>query len=85
MSKTVAVGEPFVFEGIACTVAEVGGKSGKLLTVKPNEPNPLFDTRSFVLSEIAWNDAFKVWCHPARLMPRKAPGAAPLVAATKEG
>ncbi len=71
MSKTIAVGDPFVFEGIACTVSEVGGKSGKLLTVKPNAPTT-FDTRSFVLDEITFHDGFKVWCHPARLLPRKA-------------
>ncbi len=87
MSKTpaLAVGSPFLFEGIACTVTEVGGKSGKLITFTPNAPAD-FDTRSMALAEIMWHDGFKSFGHPARFFP-KSPSADAFVAApiTAEG
>jgi hypothetical protein len=77
MSATkIEVGDPFLFEGIPCTVREVGGKSGKTVTFVPVEPlDPAqpghWDTRTMVLAEMAYHPQLKVWCHPARFLPRK--------------
>ena len=76
-SPGIAVGDPFLFEGIGCTVTEVGGKTGKLVTVAPADPKAAgFDARSFALAEVRFHPTLKVWAHPARAFPKKPrPGA----------
>jgi hypothetical protein len=77
MSATaIEVGDAFLFEGIPCTVTEVGGKSGRTVTFVPNEPlDPKqpghWDSRTMVLAEMAYHQTLKVWCHPLRFLPRK--------------
>ena len=84
-SPAIAVGDPFLFEGIGCTVTEVGGKSGRLVTVTPDDPKTAgFDTRSFALAEVAFHPALKVWAHPDRAFPRKSRSGA-FVAGSMEG
>lgn len=76
--RTLAVGAPFVFEGIPCTISAIGGKNPNALTVTPDEAAP-FDVRTFVIAEVEWLDAYEAFGVPSRAAPRPHAGAAPLV------
>lgn len=77
-SRTLEVGAPFVFEGIPCTIAAIGGKNPHALTVTPDEPAP-FDVRTFVIAEVEWLDAHEAFGVAARANPRPHAGASPIV------
>lgn len=65
----LAVGTPFVFDGQACTVANVGGKTGRQLTLTPDNPEAAgFDTVTVSLAEAEFHDVLKVWCLPTRIL-----------------
>lgn len=81
MPRTIAVGDPLVFEGIRCTVTEVGGKTGKLVAFTPDADGAPFDLRTLSLAEVVFHDAFGVWGHPARLVAKGAPDAGAFVLA----
>lgn len=67
----LAVGTPFLFEGIACEVVDVGGKTGKTITIAPrNGVDATFDERSLVLAEVVYHPALRIYCHPDRILPR---------------
>lgn len=66
------VGTPFLFEGIACEVVDVGGKTGKTITIAPMLGTAApFDARTLVRGEVIYHDALRVHCHPDRILPSK--------------
>jgi hypothetical protein len=72
MSRTIRVGDPLVFEGIRCTVIEVGGKTGKRVAFTADTDDAPFDLRTLELEEVAFLEAFQVWGHPQRLVAKPA-------------
>lgn len=63
-APALAVGVPFVFEGVRCTVVELDDVRGKL---RPRDPEDR-RTIGFARADVQYDAAFEVFLLPGRLL-----------------
>lgn len=72
VSTALVAGAPFLFEGVPCVVTNVGGKTGRTITIEPvpqpDMPAP-FSVRILALAEVIYHPVLRVHCHPLRILP----------------